>query len=84
MSSPGVAERLHGEHRILFFLPAYSPGWYPDEYWNCDLKAGGYSRSPARETDGPTKHVRAHMKQLQKLPDRVKKYFNHPKIAYAA
>jgi transposase len=68
----------------LFFLPAYSPELNPDEYLNGDLKAGVHSRSPARDTEGLTKKVRAHMKKLQKLPNRVKKYFNHPKIAYAA
>ena len=72
------------EHIELFFLPAYSPELNPDEYLNGDLKAGVHSRAPARNTEGLTKKVRVHMKKLQKLPDRVKKYFNHPKIAYAA
>ena len=43
-----------------------------------------HSPSLARDTDGFMKKVRAHMKKLQKLADRVKKYFNHPKIVYAA
>jgi len=68
----------------LFFLPAYSPELNPDEYLNCDLKAGVHSRSPARDTDGLQKKVRSHMKKLQKSPERVKKYFKHPKISYAA
>ncbi len=68
----------------LFFLPAYSPELNPDEYLNGDLKAGVHSRSPARDAAGLKKKVRSHMTKLQKLPNRVKKYFNHPKIAYAA
>ena len=68
----------------LVFLPVYAPELNPDEYLNGDLKAGVHSRSRARDTDGFTEKVRAHMKTLQKLPDRVKKYFNHPKMAYAA
>lgn len=68
----------------LFFLPVYSPELNPDEYLNCDLKAGVHSRSPARDTDGLKKKVRSHMKKLQKSPERVKKYFKHPKISYAA
>ena len=68
----------------LFFLPAYSPELNPDEYLNCDLKAGVHSRSPARDTEGLKKKVRSHMKKLQKTPERVKKYFKHPKISYAA
>ena len=68
----------------LFFLPAYAPELNPDEYLNCDLKAGVHSRSPARDTTGLKKKVRSHMTKLQKLPNRVRKYFHHPKIAYAA
>ena len=68
----------------LFFLPAYSPELNPDEYLNCDLKAGVHSRSPARDTEGLKKKVRSHMKKLQMSPARVKKYFKHPKISYAA
>jgi transposase len=68
----------------LFFLPAYSPELNPDEYLNGDLKAGVHSRSPARDAEGLKKKVRSHMTKLQKLPNRVKKYFHHPKIAYAA
>jgi transposase len=68
----------------LFFLPAYSPELNPDEYLNGDLKAGVHSRSPARDAEGLKKNVRSHMTKLQKLPNRVKKYFHHPKIAYAA
>lgn len=68
----------------LFFLPAYSPELNPDEYLNCDLKAGVHSRPPARDVEGLKKRVRGHMKKLQQRPDRVKTYFKHPKIAYAA
>jgi len=68
----------------LFFLPAYSPELNPDEYLNCDLKAGVHSKSPARNLEGLKKKVRSHMQKLQKSPGRVKKYFNHPKISYAA
>jgi transposase len=68
----------------LFFLPAYSPERNPDEYLNCDLKAGVHSQSPARNTNELKKKVRSHMMKLQKLPARVTKYFKHTKIAYAA
>lgn len=72
------------KHIELFFLPAYAPELNPDEYLHCDLKAGVHSRSPARDVEGLKKKVRTHMKKLQKLPERVKSYFQHPKIAYAA
>ena len=73
------------KHRIaLFFLPAYSPELNPDEYLNGDLKSGVHSKSPARDKESLTKKVRSHMKMLQRSPDRVKKYFKHRKISYAA
>ncbi len=74
----------HTEEIEVFFLPAYSPELNPDEYLNCDLKAAVHSKPPARNTDGLKKKVRSHMMVLQKTPNRVSKYFKHPKIAYAA
>ena len=65
-------------------LPSYSPELNPDEYLNCDLKAGVHSRPPSRKQSDLIKKVRSHMIKLQKLPARVRKYFKHPKIAYAA
>jgi transposase len=73
----------HIEQIEIFFLPSYSPELNPDEYLNCDLKAGVYSGAPAR-TKGQLKcKAISHLRKLQKLPGRVRKYFKHPKIAYA-
>ncbi len=75
------------EHKAqieLFFLPSYSPELNPDEYLNCDLKAGVHSGVPARAKNQLAKKAISHMRMLQKKPKRVKKYFKHPKIAYAA
>lgn len=74
----------HTEEIEVFFLPAYSPELNPDEYLNCDLKAGVHSNAPARDTKGLKQRVKSHMLKLQRSPDRVRKYFKHPKIAYAA
>ena len=75
----------HNSARIeVFFLPAYSPELNPDEYLNCDLKAGVHSKPPARDARQLEKKIRSHMKTLQKSPARIQKYFKHPKIAYAA
>ena len=75
---------LHKEQIKVFYLPAYSPELNPDEYLNCDLKAGVHSGVPARNKDQLAKKAISHMRMLQKKPKRVKKYFKHPKIAYAA
>ena len=81
-----VAEWLaaNKEKIELFFLPAYAPELNPDEYLNCDLKAGVHSGAPARNAKGLKRKVVSHMRKLQKLPDRVAAYFRHPKIEYAA
>jgi transposase len=68
----------------LFFLPPYSPELNPDEYLNCDLKIGVHSGVPARTCSKLKARAISHMCKLQKLPKRVKKYFDHPKIAYAS
>ena len=68
----------------VFHLPADSPALNPDEYLNCDLKAGVDGKPPARDRKGLAKRVIGHMRKLQKLPAPVMRYFKHPKIAYAA
>jgi transposase len=68
----------------VFYLPAYSPELNPDEYLNCDLKAGVHSGKPARSKKGLKKKIISHMRMLQKRPTRVQKYFKHRCIQYAA
>jgi len=68
----------------VFYLPSYSPELNPDEYLNCDLKAGVHSKKPARNKEQLKKKTISHLKMLQKSPERIKKYFKHAKIAYAA
>lgn len=68
----------------VFYLPPYSPELNPDEYLNCDLKAGVHSGKPARNKKQLKKKVLSHMHMLQKKPHRVAKYFEHRKIKYAA
>ena len=68
----------------LFFLPAYSPELNPDEYLNCDLKAQVHGGKPAKNRDELETRVRGAMMKLQNRPERVKSYFKHSKIQYAA
>jgi len=76
--------KLHEEEIEVFYLPSYSPELNPDEYLNCDLKAGVHSGKPARSKEQLKKKVISHMRMLQKKPQRVAKYFKHKKISYAA
>ncbi len=74
----------HKDKIVLFYLPAYSPELNPDEYLNCDLKAGVHSGLPARNQQELEKKTRSHMRLLQRRPHRVRKYFQHKSIKYAA
>ncbi len=74
----------HRQEIELFYLPSYSPELNPDEYLNGDLKGGVHSRPPSRSQEHLIQKVTSHMVKLQKLPARVRSYFTHPKIAYAA
>ena len=68
----------------LFFLPSYSPEKNPDEYLNCDLKHGLSMKPSPRNQEKLTENLNEHMNLLQNNPQRVKKYFNHQDIKYAA
>ena len=74
----------HSHEIELQYLPAYSPDLNPDEYLNGDLKARMRNAKPARNEAELLSTVRSHMKILQENPERVMRYFHHPKIQYAA
>ena len=54
----------------VFYLPVYSPELNPDEYLNCDLKAGIHSKAPARNNQQLKGKVISHMRMLHKKPVR--------------
>ena len=68
----------------LFYLPSYSPEKNPDEYLNCDLKYGLSERPSPKNVEQLKDNVENHMLMLQQNQQRVKKYFNHKDIKYAA
>jgi transposase len=74
----------HTDEIAVFYLPSYSPELNPDEYLNCDMKTSVHSGLPARNEKELKRRVVSHMRKLQKLPGRIRKYFKHPKISYAA
>ena len=68
----------------LFFLPSYSPEMNPDEYLNCDLKQGLSAKKSPKNKDILQNNVKRHINLLANNPERVKKYFKHKSIEYAA
>lgn len=68
----------------LFYLPSYSPDRNPDEYLNCDLKYGLSEKPAPKNQEQLLDNLKNHMEMLQENQQRVKKYFNHKDIKYAA
>ncbi|ANB03014.1 IS630 family transposase [Ectothiorhodospira sp. BSL-9] len=74
----------HKDEIEVFYLPPYSHDLNPDEYLNCDIKAGVHSGPPARNKEQLKQKAMSHMRKLQKLPRRVASYFQAKAIQYAA
>lgn len=68
----------------MFNLPSYSPQLNPVEYLNGDVKQGVHDKPPSRNLRQLKQRLMSHLRKLQKLPARVRSYFRHPAIAYAA
>jgi transposase len=73
-------------HRRIrqFFLPAYSPQLNPDELLNNDVKTNSVGRRRAADIEELTSNVRNYLRSVQKRPSKVRSYFNHPDVRYAA
>ena len=68
----------------IFHLPSYSPVRNPDEYLNCDLKYGLSIKPSPRNEEQLKDNAENYMSMLQINQNRVKKYFEHEEIRYAA
>lgn len=66
----------------LFFLPPYSPELNPDEHvWNY-LKNHKIGRQTTKNGFDLSKRVESIMRSLQKLPEKIKSFFEHPWTKY--
>ena len=74
----------HSDQIELFFIPSYSPELNPDEYLNRDLKKNVNRASAPRTMEELKSNLLSFMRKIQKLPNRVRKYFKSSHIAYAA
>lgn len=74
----------HQDEIEVFYLPSYSPELNPDEMLNADLKQAVTTKAPARTKGQLLKTTTSHMRKLQKSPERVKSYFEHAPVKYAA
>lgn len=76
--------RAHRATIAVFYLPPYAPELNPDEYLNGDLKLSVAARVPARNKAELRQAARSHLRTLQRRPARVRRFFQHPRVIYAA
>ncbi len=66
----------------LFYLPPYSPQLNPDELvWNT-VKNGRIGKAVIKNEHDMKRVALGALRSLQKLPETVKRFFNHPELAY--
>ena len=68
----------------VFYLPSYSPELNPDERLNADLKYAIGSKVSVRTKNKLKAAATAHKELIESSPERVKKYFQDPRVKYAA
>jgi transposase len=68
----------------VFYLPSYSPELNPNEMANADLKQAVTKLAPARTKLQFIKVTTRHLRSVQRQPERVKSYFQHDPVQYAA
>ena len=74
----------HFDQIEVFYLPSYSPELNPDEMANADIKQAVTTKAPARTKLQLVKATVSHLRRVQKTPERVRKYFEHEPVRYAA
>jgi transposase len=74
----------HQDQLEMVGLPPYTPERNPDEYLNNDVKGNLNAEGPAGSPQELKSRLRRLLQRLAKLPEHVRAYFQHPKIAYAA
>ena len=67
----------------LFYLPAYSPDYNPDEYLNQDYKQSANKYELPTSQKQLRTNTEKYMLSLQKNSQKVANFFKHPKVQYA-
>ncbi|MGF6971942.1 transposase [Paraburkholderia sp. JPY465] len=74
----------HRDRIEVFYLPSYSPELNPNEMANADLKQSVTRRAPTRTRLQLVKATAHHYRVVQKQPERIRRYFQHDPVRYAA
>ncbi len=74
----------HKNEIEVFYLPSYSPELNPNEMANADLKQAVTKLAPARTKLQLVKATAKHLRSVQRRLERIKSYFQHAPVRYAA
>jgi transposase len=74
----------HQDQIELIFLPPYAPEHNPDEFLNQDVKRSLAKAPPPTSQRALERRLRRLLHRLQKLPAKVRRFFQAPTTAYAA
>lgn len=74
----------HREAIEVFYLPSYSSELNPDEMANADIKQAVTKLAPARTKLQLVKATAKHLRSVQRQPERIRSYFQHGTVRYAA
>lgn len=74
----------HKDEIEVFYLPSYSPELNPDERLNADLKHAIRTKVPVRTKAKLHAAANEHLAFIEANPERVKSYFQDPRVKYAA
>ena len=83
-SKPVKAWAAERQDKIeLFYLPSYSPELNPEERLNANLKHAIGTKVPVRTKAKLKLAATEHMVKLEQSPERVKSFFQDPRVKYA-
>lgn len=74
----------HADRIQLFWLPKYAPELNAAEYLNNDMKGAINEEDLPESTSELWSNIERFMRMLRHLPTRVRNYFGHPSVQYAA
>jgi len=72
------------EKIALFYLPPYSPEYNPDEYLNQDFKRNVNKENIPQTQAQLKQNTLSYMESIVNNEEKVKNFFKHPSITYAA
>ena len=74
----------HANRIEVFYLPPYSPELNPSEYFNGEPKGEVQRGVPPKDVTDLKRTMLSTSRRIQKSPGRVRAYFKHRNIRYAA